>query len=73
MGELEQRIEEHSEPRRSNILSLAMAIGLIILFLTSEIPGGLTGIQGFFVGFFSVILLFVVAAILEEYKRQLPE
>lgn len=73
MENLDQRIAEHSESRPSNILSLAMVTGLIILFLTSETPGGLTGIQGFFVGFFSVILLFVVVAILQEYKRQLPE
>jgi hypothetical protein len=73
MEKRDQEIEVPSESRRSGVLSLAMAVGLIALFLTSEIPGGLTGIQGFFVGFLCVIILFVLAAILDEYKKKSPE
>jgi len=70
MGRLER---EHSRQQRSSVPALAMTVGLLVFFLTSDAPGGLTGVQGFFVGFSSVIILFLLVALLEEYKIRLPE
>ncbi len=69
MEKSDQTLKEHSEARHSNVFALAMTVGLIVLFVTVESPGGLSGIQGFFIGFSSVMLLFLLAAILEGYER----
>ena len=47
MGKSEQPLKERSEARHSNVFALAMAMGLIVFFVTVESPGGLSGVQGF--------------------------
>jgi hypothetical protein len=48
-----------------------MAIGLIAFFVTEELTGGLTGMQGFFAGFIVVIIVYFVLGVLES--RRVPQ
>lgn len=73
MGYLEQKKDERSESQRSNVLPLATTVGLLSLFLADAMPGGLTGIQGFFIGFGSVFGLFLVAVLLDGYRNLIPK
>lgn len=56
----------------SNILSLAVVVGFITFLVTGDLPGGLTSVQGYFVGFFAVIFLYVSLAVLESRRSQPP-
>jgi len=62
--------EKPVEGGSSNILSLAVAVGFITFLLTGDLPGGLTSVQGYFVGFFVVIFLYVSLAVLESSRSQ---
>lgn len=68
-----EKVKKDSQQITPTIFPLAIVVGLIVFFITSEEPGGLTGVQGFFMGFSAVILLFVVVGILGmflESRRQ---
>jgi hypothetical protein len=60
--------KEGSEHSASNVFALAVTIGLIVFFITSSMAGGLTGLQGFFIGVFVVILFFIVLGMPETYQ-----
>jgi hypothetical protein len=57
----------------SNVFSLAMVVGLMSFFVAGDLPGGLTSVQGFLVGFFAVMFLYVVLAVLQSRRSQPPD
>ena len=68
-----EKPREDSKHSSSNVFSLAVTVGLIVFFITSAMAGGLTGVQGFFIGLFVVILLFVVLGMLEGHQTRASE
>jgi hypothetical protein len=62
--------EKQVERGSSNILSLAVVVGFITFLVTGDLPGGLTSVQGYFVGFFAVIFLYVSLAVMEKRRSQ---
>ena len=71
---MEKLIEKKDSPRNSaSLFPFAVVVGLMVFFVTSEEPGGLTGVQGFFLGLFAVIFLFVMlgmAEVILKHQRQ---
>jgi hypothetical protein len=60
---LEKQVEVASE---RNVFALAVTIGFLVFLVTGDLDGGLTALQGFFVGFFAVFSIYVVACLLES-------
>lgn len=56
------------QKNRTTILPLAVTVGLLVFFVTVEMPGGLTGLQGFFVGFGAVFALIFLLALLSRRR-----
>jgi hypothetical protein len=54
---------------RSQILALAVTVGLFTFFATDSASGGLTGPQGFLIGMSSVIGLFFLTTLFSESRR----
>jgi hypothetical protein len=73
MGEQKENIEKKSGNNSSNIVPFAMSVGLITSFITRDMSGGLTGVQGFFVGVFAVFFLLVLAEIIDKYQFRKSE
>jgi hypothetical protein len=70
---MERTLEITEKPatrESSNILSLAVAMGFITFLLTGDLPGGLTSVQGYLVGFFAVIFPYVSLALIESRRSQ---
>ena len=55
---------------RPTILPLAITVGLLVFFLTGEMQGGLTGIQGFFVGFGAVFAFSLIVVLLARDRSE---
>ncbi len=62
--------EKTAERGSSNIFSLAVTVGFITFLITGDLPGGLTGVQGFFAGFFAIMFLYVVLAVLQSRRSE---
>jgi hypothetical protein len=58
-----EEIKKDSQQRTPGILPFAVVVGLLVFFVTSAEAGGLSGVQGFFVGLFAVIFLFVMVGV----------
>lgn len=56
----------------SSVLTLAVAVGMIVFFATDAVEGGLSGVQGFLMGVFGVLLFFLFAVILDRYRARKP-
>jgi cation transport ATPase len=72
---MEQKKEsrERAAAGTSNVFSLAVAVGLITFFIAGEWTGGLTGIQGFFVGSSIIVFLFIIAVTFSNFKSRSSE
>lgn len=66
-------LAEHSAARTSNTLSLAVAIGLITFFVAEAWAGGLTGIQGFFIGLSAIVFIYILSQAFGKDKGSAPE
>lgn len=53
-----------------NILTFAVTIGLLAFLLSGELEGGLSGVQGFFLGVSVIILLFLGLGVLESSRKK---
>ncbi|MCI0524167.1 MAG: hypothetical protein L0Y75_02800 [Acidobacteria bacterium] len=62
--------EKTAERGSSNVLSFAVMVGLMTFFITGQLPGGLTSVQGYLVGFCAVIFLYVALAVMESRRSQ---
>jgi hypothetical protein len=62
--------ENTAERGSSNIFSLAVTVGFITFLITGDLPGGLTGTQGFFAGFFAVMFLYVALTVLQSRRSE---
>lgn len=69
---MSQPVKEKDVEQESSILSLATAVGLIGFFIVDGLPGGLTSVQGFFIGFFATLFLYFVLAVLDSRQSRLP-
>jgi len=65
-----EQVETPSERRLSNVFSLAVTVGFLVFLVTNDLKGGLTAVQGFFVGFFVVFSLYIVACLLESLSTR---
>ncbi len=63
-------LERPAERERGTIFPLAVMVGYLAFLLCGSVPGGLSSVQGFFIGLASVSLLYVVLLILAG--RQSP-
>ena len=71
--------DDRSKRDSPDIFTLAMTVGFFVFLVTGDLDGGLTAVQGFFVGFFSVYLLIFLAIVIdgrqarsrEQYKTSL--
>jgi hypothetical protein len=82
-SELDQVVRqlESSQPTdkdnnsKPNIVALATSVGLILFLVADALPGGLSGVAGFVIGFGSVIgiwLILVVASLaIDNHERRL--
>ncbi len=59
-----------AERGSGNVFSLAFTVGFFCFLLTGAIPGGLSDWAGFLLGFFSVLLLYVLLAVVESYGQR---
>jgi cation transport ATPase len=73
MEKQEENLQERVSHRTSNVFSLAVAVGLITFFITSEWAGGLSGTQGFFVGLSAIVVLFVISELFSRYRGRLSK
>ncbi len=62
-----------SERNSSNVFPLAVAVGLMAFFITGEVAGGVTAVQGFFVGMLAVLFLYVLAGMLDSHRAGVAE
>lgn len=65
---LVEQIEIASERRLSNVFSLAVTVGFLVFLVANDLKGGLTAVQGFFVGFSVVFSLYIVACLMESHS-----
>jgi hypothetical protein len=73
MERLSKTTEKSAEHGPSNVFSLAMVVGLMSFFVAGDLPGGLTSVQGFLVGFCAVMFLYAALVVLESRGSRLPE
>lgn len=73
MEHRKEELRERAAGRTSNVFSLAVAVGLITFFITGEWAGGLTGMQGFFVGLSVIVFLFIISQAFSKYKARSPK
>ena len=65
-----EQIEPPSERRLSNVFSLAVTVGFLVFLVANDLKGGLTAVQGFFVGFLAVFSIYIVACLLESHSAR---
>lgn len=85
LHQLDQRLSapepQHDNERGANarpsVVALAMSVGLILFLILNAVPGRLSGVSGFVIGFASVVALvsvaMVVAVFVEGRQRRLHD
>ncbi|NOT60104.1 MAG: hypothetical protein HOP19_07750 [Acidobacteria bacterium] len=58
------------EQKSNEVVSLAIMVGFFAFLFTSNSAGGLSGLQGFFLGFLVVILCYAVLVILASRQQE---
>jgi hypothetical protein len=75
MEQLREHIELTKESSSSNGFTLAITVGFLTFLVAGELPGGLTAVQGFFVGFLATMFLLVLLGLLalRQPRWRVPE
>ena len=69
MGTTQPKIFGLPQQNASSILPFAMAVGLIVFFITGDLDGGFSDVRGFFIGVGTVIILKVLVVSSEAWRR----
>jgi hypothetical protein len=71
------QLTDKDNKSKPNIVALATSVGLILFLVADALPGGLSGVAGFVIGFASVVgiwlILVVVALAIDNHERRLAE